>query len=63
MNAPLRLKDNEASGWSDNIVPILTNFQSSSRPNLIRRMLRALVAFIASPNGDQGGWEAGARGL
>ena len=55
MNAPLRLKNNEASGWSDNIVPILTNFQSSSRPNLIRRMLRALVAFIASPNGDQGG--------
>jgi hypothetical protein len=37
-----------------------------SKPNPLRRLLRALVTFFASPKGDQGdqgGWEGGARGL
>jgi hypothetical protein len=34
-----------------------------SKPNLLRRLLRTLVALISSPKGDQGGWEGGARGL
>src|SRR5262249_40877582 len=28
----------------------------------LRALLRALVAMFASPKGDQGGWEVGARG-
>ena len=34
-----------------------------SKPNLLRRLLRALVAIFSSPKGDHGGWEGGARGL
>jgi hypothetical protein len=30
---------------------------------LMRRFLRLLVQILSSPNGDQGGWEGGARGL
>jgi hypothetical protein len=70
MNAPLRLKDSEPSERSridippiENIVGLTTNLHSSSRPSPIRRLLRTLVAFLSSPIGDQGGWEAGARGL
>ena len=29
----------------------------------LRALLRALVAMLSSPKGDQGGWEGGARGL
>jgi len=36
--------------------------QRLPRP-LLHRVMRALIAFISSPAGDQGGWEAGARGL
>jgi hypothetical protein len=70
MNAPLRSKDNQASGRSrvnlpetDNIVPLASNIPSSNKQSLIRRLLRALVAIFSSPKGDQGGWEGGARGL
>ena len=31
--------------------------------NLLGTLLRALVSVFTSPKGDQGGWEAGARGL
>jgi hypothetical protein len=69
MNAPLRLTDSEPFKRSrinlpqiDNIAPS-PDIHSSSRPSLIRRGLHALVAFLSSPMGDQGGWEAGARGL
>jgi hypothetical protein len=34
-----------------------------SKPNLIRRLLRALAAIVSSPKGGQGGWEGGSRGL
>jgi hypothetical protein len=36
---------------------------TQSKPSLIRRLLRALVAVVSSPKGDQGGWEGGSRGL
>ena len=61
MNAPLRLKDSEPSKRSRIILP--KNLRSSSRPSPIGRWLHALVALLSSPMGDQGGWEAGARGL
>jgi hypothetical protein len=70
MNALLRLNDSETSGRSrvdlsdtDTIVSAASNIQASGQPSQIRRSLRALVAFFSSPSGDQGGWEAGARGL
>jgi hypothetical protein len=37
--------------------------EPQSKPNLLRRLLRAIVAIFSSPKGDQGGWEGGARGL
>lgn len=33
------------------------------RGGLLRRILAFLADVLASPKGDQGGWEAGARGL
>jgi len=41
-------------------------FEPSSaptKPNLLRRILAFLAKLLASPKGDQGGWEGGARGL
>jgi hypothetical protein len=41
--------------------------QDFARPeinsSLLRRLLRALIAILSSPKGNQGGWEGGARGL
>jgi hypothetical protein len=48
MNAPVRTQDFT---------------EPQPKPSLLRRLLRALVAIISSPKGDQGGWEGGARGL
>ena len=48
MNAPVRSQD-------------LTESQNKS--SLLRRLLRSLVTLFSLPKGDQGGWEAGARGL
>jgi hypothetical protein len=31
--------------------------------SLLAAMLKVLVAILSSPQGDQGGWEGGARGL
>ena len=36
--------------------------QQAPQP-LLHRVMQALIALISSPAGDQGGWEAGARGL
>jgi hypothetical protein len=41
-------------------------FEPSSAParvGLLRRLLAFLARLLASPKGDQGGWEGGARGL
>ncbi len=32
-------------------------------PSSLTTILRCLVAILSAPEGDQGGWEAGARGL
>jgi hypothetical protein len=32
-------------------------------PRLFPRLLNALKTILASPKGDQGGWEGGCRGL
>jgi hypothetical protein len=48
MNAPVKLQD-------------FTQSHNESSP--LRRLLRAFVTLFSSPKGDQGGWEAGARGL
>jgi hypothetical protein len=34
-----------------------------SKKGLLARLLRFLATVLASPKGDQGGWEGGARGL
>ena len=36
---------------------------AAAKAGLLRRMLAFLAKVLASPNGDQGGWEGGARGL
>jgi len=33
------------------------------RPSLLRKLFRALVTILSSPNRDRGGWEVGARSL
>jgi hypothetical protein len=33
------------------------------KKGLLARLLRLLATILASPKGDQGGWEGGARGL
>ena len=41
-------------------------FEPPSAPakaGLLRRMMAFLAKVLASPKGDQGGWEGGARGL
>lgn len=37
--------------------------RAPGKPGLLRRILAFLVKVLMSPKGDQGGWEAGARGL
>jgi len=37
--------------------------QPARNPRLIQRLLNALKTILASPEGDQGGWEGGCRGL
>ena len=37
--------------------------ETQLKVSLLRGILRAVVAIFSSPKGDQGGWEAGARGL
>jgi hypothetical protein len=37
--------------------------EPESKSSLLRRLSRTVVAIFSSPKGDQGGWEAGARGL
>jgi len=34
-----------------------------AKAGLVRRMLTFLAKVLASPKGNQGGWEGGARGL
>ena len=34
-----------------------------AKAGLLQRMLAFLAKVLASPKGNQGGWEAGARGL
>jgi len=34
-----------------------------AKAGLLRRMLAFLAKVLSSPKGNQGGWEAGARGL
>jgi len=34
-----------------------------ARAGILRRLLAFLAKVLASPKGDQGGWEGGARGL
>jgi hypothetical protein len=34
-----------------------------AKAGILRRILAFLVKVLASPKGDQGGWEGGARGL
>jgi len=34
-----------------------------AKAGILRRMLAFLARLLASPKGDQGGWEGGARGL
>ena len=34
-----------------------------AKAGLVRRMLTFLAMVLASPKGNQGGWEGGARGL
>ena len=36
---------------------------SPAKPSFLRRILAFLAKLLASPKGDQGGWEGGARGL
>jgi hypothetical protein len=41
-------------------------FEPSPAPakaGILRRLLAFLAKVLASPKGDQGGWEGGARGL
>jgi len=38
-------------------------FQPLRKPRLFQRLLNALKTILASPEGDQGGWEGGCRGL
>jgi hypothetical protein len=33
------------------------------KAGILRRILALLATVLASPKGDQGGWEGGARGL
>jgi len=49
-----------------NMQVAVRKFEPSAAPakgGLLRRMLAFLAKVLASPNGDQGGWEGGARGL
>ena len=34
-----------------------------AKAGILRRILAFLATVLASPKGDQGGWEGGARGL
>jgi hypothetical protein len=36
---------------------------SPAKAGILRRILAFLAKLLASPKGDQGGWEGGARGL
>jgi len=36
---------------------------AAAKPGLLRRLLAFLAKVLASPKGDHGGWEGGARGL
>jgi hypothetical protein len=36
---------------------------ASTKVGMLRRILAFLAKVLASPKGDQGGWEGGARGL
>jgi hypothetical protein len=49
-----------------NIEVAVRKFEPSTAPaqgGLLRRLLAFLAKVLSSPNGDQGGWEGGARGL
>jgi len=49
-----------------NMQVVVRKLEPSAAPaqgGLLRRMLAFFAKLLASPNGDQGGWEGGARGL
>jgi len=50
--------------WS-NAIMLIQAFDERKTPrwHVLKKLLQLLTAVLSGPNGDQGGWESGARGL